>query len=187
MGKTADAIAEGIAIAAAAARLAVSNRIIVATIGEGAAFDVERFAPFARDTLLHLAEEQERAADLMQKEIKNARGLRADAAGTHDYKGRDVRNLKRRERQYRGVAELLRSFADDPLSIEALIDQSRDAAWHDVEKHLMRRLSAEASHPEHAADYAAMRDARIQALQRVDLERLEAHQRRLGQLPAAEG
>ena len=39
MGKTADAIAEGVAIATAAARLTVRNHILVETIAHGAPFD----------------------------------------------------------------------------------------------------------------------------------------------------
>ncbi len=178
MGRTADAIAEGISIAAAAARLAVRNHILVETIARDEHFDAQRFAPFARATLLHLAEEQEAAAELAQRQRKKAWGKFSDPDGTHDYRDRDTRNLRRRRRQYLGVAKALRAFADDGVSVDALIEQSRDAAWHDVESNLQRRLTVEAMRPEFDPDYETMREARMQSLRLVDLPRLAAHRRR---------
>ncbi len=61
MGKTADAIAEGVSIASAAARLAVRNHILVATIAQDEPFDADRFAVAAQETLIALADEQDAA------------------------------------------------------------------------------------------------------------------------------
>ena len=44
MGRNADAIAEGVAIATAAARLAVKNHILVGTIAQGGVFDAVMIA-----------------------------------------------------------------------------------------------------------------------------------------------
>ena len=114
MGRNADAIAEGVSIADAAARLAVRNRILVDTIARNEPFDPERVAPFARETLLALAAEQEAAADLTRKQRKKAWGKYSDPDGTHDYRDRDTRNLRRRQRQYTGVAKVLRERRIDP-------------------------------------------------------------------------
>lgn len=179
MGKTADAIAEGVSIAFAAARLSVRNRILVETIANGELFDEERFAPYARDTLRALAAEQESAAALAKKQRKKAWGKFTDPDGTHDYRDRDTRNLRKRHRQYTGVAKALRARADDPDEIRALVEASRDAAWGDVEANLQRRLRVEGMRPDLDPDYERMRAARMQSLRLVDIPRLAAHRRNI--------
>ena len=175
MGKTAEAIAEGVSIASAAARLAIRNRILVETIAHDEAFDVVAFTPFARETLLGLADEQEQAAALVKRQRKKAWGKFTDPDGTHDYRDRDTRNLRRRGRQYAGVATALRRMADDPHVVRTFIEQSRDAAWGDVEANLQRRLRVEGMRPELDPDYDRMRAARMQSIRLVDLPRLAAH------------
>lgn len=185
MGRTADAISEGLSIAAAAARLAVRNRILVETVSDGEAFDVAHFVPVARDVLIALAEEQEEAAELAHRQRRKAWGRHSDPDGTHDYRDRDTGNLRKRYKQYVGVAKQLRAQAADEAALRELVEQSRDAAWHDVEANLLRRLRMESEHPERDADYASMREARIQSLQMIDLPRLAAHRRRLAAGAAA--
>lgn len=177
MGKTADAIAEGVSIASAAARLAIRNHILVETIAHDAPFEVAAFAPYAHDVLVSLAEEQEQAADLANRQRKKAWGKFTDPDGTHDYRDRDTRNLRRRRRQYVGVAKQLRLIAEDPHAVRTLVEQSRDAAWGDVEANLQRRLRVEGMRPELDPDYERMRAARMQSIRLVDLPRLAAHRR----------
>lgn len=185
MGRTAEAIAEGLSIAHAAARLTIRNRILVDTISGGESFDSEHFTQFARETLLALADEQQTAAELAQRQRKKAWGRHSDPDGTHDYRDRDTGNLRKRHRQYTGVAKELRAQADDPEALRRLLEESRDAAWGDVEANLLRRLRVESAHPELDEDYASMREARIQSLQMIDLPRLAAHRRRLAEGAAA--
>ncbi|WP_169581949.1 MULTISPECIES: asparagine synthase [Microbacterium] len=184
MGKTAEAIAEGVSIASAAARLAVRNHILVETIAHDAPFEVSAFAPFAHDTLIALAEEQEAAAALAKKLRKKAWGKFTDPDGTHDYRDRDMRNLRKRHRQYVGVAKELRRIAEDPHAVRALVEQSRDAAWGDVEANLQRRLRVEGMRPDLDPDYDKLRAARMQSLRLVDLPRLAAHRRHLAEVEA---
>jgi hypothetical protein len=180
MGKTADAIAEGVSIASAAARLTIRNRILVDTIANDEPFDVAGFGPFARATLIALAEEQEAAAELAKQQRKRAWGRFTDPDGTHDYRDRDTRNLRKRHQQYVGVAKELRRMADDPHVVRSLVEQSRDAAWGDVEANLQRRLRVEGMRPELDPDYERMRAARMQSIRLVDLPRLASHRRRVG-------
>ncbi|MEV8267269.1 asparagine synthase [Microbacterium sp. NPDC076911] len=179
MGKTADAIAEGVAIAYAAAKLAIRNRILVGTIARGEDFDAARFASFAQETLNHLAEEQEEAAELARRQVKRAWGKFSDSGGTHDYRDRDTRNLRKRRKQYRGVAKQLRLQAQDPHAVRVLVEQSRDAAWGDVAANLERRLNVEGMRPDLDPNYQMMRNARMQSLRLVDLPKLAAHRRHL--------
>lgn len=189
MGKTSDAVAEGVSIASAAARLTVRNHILVETIAHDESFDVDQLAPFARETLVALAEEQEEAAALAKKQRKRAWGKFTDSDGTHDYRDRDMRNLRKREQQYRRVAKELRVRADDPEAVRDLVEQARDAAWGDVEANLQRRLRVEGMRADVDPDYDMMRGARMQALRLVDLPKLSAHRRTLAKgeaLQAAE-
>ncbi|SDG71877.1 asparagine synthase [Microbacterium pygmaeum] len=179
MGKTADAVAEGVSIASAAARLSVRNHILVQTIGQDVPFDGAAVGAFARDTLIALADEQQAAADLAKKQRKKAWGKYSDPDGTHDYRDRDTRNLRKRYRQYVGVAKELRQRAEDPEAIGGLVEQARDAAWGDVESNLERRLNVEGMRADVDPDYATMRAARMQALRLVDLPRLASHRRAL--------
>lgn len=177
MGRTADAIAEGVAIATSAARLTVKNHILVGTIGQGGSFDVARYVNDAREALLTLAQESEDAAAFVTTQRKRAHGRYSDPHGTHDYRDRDVRNLKRRAKQASGVAQKLREMAADPEALRFLVEAARAAAWGDVANNLQGRLRVESMRPDQDPDYAVMREARMQALRLVDLQALASEQR----------
>ncbi len=177
MGKNADAINEGEAIALAAARLALKNRILVQTVGRGADFDAAEFVPIANEILAALALEASDGASHLGSLRRTARSKRTESRGTHDYRAGDVKNLKRRAKQSAGVAARLDQLADDPARVLAFIEEARDAAWHDVEQNLARTLDATTLHPENDPDYERMRAARMQALAQVDLQALEVQQK----------
>lgn len=185
MGRNADAIEEGVAIALAAARLSVKNRILVSTISLGTSFDPDRFVDAARDVLTALADQQEETAAAVTKARRAAWGRHTQPHGTHDYRDRDVRNLRRRAKQYSGVAKALRGKADDADELRHIVDQAREAAWHDVEANLEGRLRIEAMRPDQDPDYESMREARMQALRLVDLQKLSAQARRKRKVGAA--
>lgn len=178
MGRTSEAVAEGVAIASAAARLAVRNRIIVTTIAGGGTYDPAVFAAFARETLQGLAAEQASAADQAKLARRRAWGRFSTSEGTHDYRERDTKNLRKRRKQYLGVAEALRAWAADAERVAELVQTARDAAWSDVETNLQRRLAIEGETFESDPDYDRMRKARMDALRMVDLAKLAAHTKR---------
>ncbi|MFT4233541.1 MAG: asparagine synthase [Microbacterium sp.] len=172
MGRQADTIAEGLAIVHAAARLALKNRILVDTIAQGETFDPTHFVPSAHDVLTELAlEAEEHAADLSRMR-KAAWGKHSQSRGTHDYRDRDVRNLRRRMRQSEGVAKALRTEAEDDDAMLELVERARESAWDDVRKSLDTKLRVEAMRPDEDPDYQKMRGARMQALRLVDLQKL---------------
>lgn len=178
MGRTKEAIAEGLSIATAAARLGVRNRILVQTIARGGQFDGEVFAEYARKILKALADEQDQAAERVTHQRKRAWGRFSDSSGTHDYRDRDTRNLRRRAKQSRGVAKELRVFADDPARVAGLVSDARNAAWGDVEANLTQRLDVEGMTADADPEYAQMRKARMDALRMVDLARLASQAKR---------
>nr|WP_246383689.1 asparagine synthase [Microbacterium proteolyticum] len=165
-------------IATAAARLAVRNRILVETIARGGQFDGDVFAEFARAVLSSLADEQDQAADRVTHQRKRAWGRFSDSSGTHDYRDRDTRNLRRRAKQSRGVAKELRTFAGDPERVASLVADARIAAWGDVEANLSQRLDVEGMTADADPEYAQMRKARMDALRMVDLARLASQAKR---------
>jgi len=177
VGRTADAVAEGVAIATSAARLVVKNRILVGTIAQGESFDAGRYVQDAREALLLLATESEEAAEMATRLRKRAHGRYSDPAGTHDYRDRDVRNLKRRAKQATGVAQRLQAMAEDTTALRDLVEQARHAAWGDVAGNLQRRLQVEGMRADQDPDYETMREARMQALRLVDLQALASEQR----------
>lgn len=177
MGRTADAVAEGVAIATAAARLSLKNRILVGTIAQGGAFDVEHYLDVAKAALIDMARESEEAAEHLTALRKRARGRHSDPHSTHDYRDRDVRNLRRRVKQSVGAAEQLRKMAEDDAALHALVEAARSAAWDEVRGNLDRRLRVEGMRPDQDPDYDTMREARMQALKLVDLQALSSEQR----------
>lgn len=177
VGRTADAIAEGVAIATAAARLAVKNHILIGTIAEDGVFDMDKYIDDAREALRAMAEESEEAAATVTALRKRARGRHSDPAGTHDYRDRDVRNLRRRAKQSTGVAVRLREIMQDREQLAAIVEEARSAAWADVRHNLDRRLRVEGMRPDQDPDYNRMREARMQALRLVDLQALSSEQR----------
>jgi hypothetical protein len=185
LGRTADAIAEGLQIAWAAARLAVKNLILVETIAGGEDFEPESMAGEAREVLLALATEQEAAAVLVHRQRRKAWGKYTEPGGTHDYRDRDTRNLRKRHKQYVGVAKGLHEYASDHDTVLRLVEEARASAWADVEGNLSRRLAVEGMRADADPEYGAMREARMTAVTMIDLQRLEARQRKLGLLPEA--
>lgn len=177
MGRTADAIAEGVAIATAAARLAVKNHILIGTIAENGVFDTDKYIADAREALRAMAEESEEVERNLTELRKRARGRHSDPSGTHDYRDRDVRNLRRRAKQSHGVATKLRDMMEDEAALRVIVEEAREGAWADVRHNLDRRLRVEGMRPDQDPDYDRMREARMQALRLVDLQALSSLQR----------
>ena len=84
MGRTKEAIAEGLSIATAAARLAVRNRILVDTIARGGHFDGEVFAELARETLRSLADDVHAPELVLDAYLLRALAVAGWAPSFHD-------------------------------------------------------------------------------------------------------
>lgn len=180
--KLADMVAEGLYIASAATRLSLKNRILVDILAGGEDFAIDRFVPDARETFLSLAAEAEADAERTRRQRKVASGRFSDSDGTHDYRSRDVGNLRRRRKQSLRVARELRARAEDPAELRQLVEAARDAAWAEVALNIDRTLRIEAARPDLEPDYEKMREARMQSLRLVDIPRLSAHRRHLAKL-----
>ncbi|KJL37105.1 MULTISPECIES: hypothetical protein [Microbacterium] len=179
VAKTKDVVAEGLYIAAAATRLTLKNRMLVALISSDADFDVELFLPDAQEALLALAREAEADGKRAERERKRASRRFSLSDGTHDYRSRDVKNLRRRRKQSLRIAEELQQRAADEATLRELVEAAREAAWSEVSRNIDRRLRIEAARPDLEPDYEKMRKARMMSLKLVDLPKLAAHRKRL--------
>jgi len=171
-------IFEGIHIAEAALRMALKNRILVESIGEGHDFDPSSFIDEAREIMLGLAQEAHDSAARVAEQRKSAWGLHTKSRGTHDYRDRDTGNLRRRGREYKRVAKELERRAGDEAELLRIIEQAREAAWEDVAANIASTLKLVVQRPDLDADYAQMREARMEALKSVDLTALAGQQRK---------
>jgi len=181
-GRMRDQVAEGLYIAAAATRLVLKNKILVEILAGGADFDVDRFIPDARDTLLGLAAEADGDAQHIRAEGKKASRRFRDPHGPSDYSNRDVRNLRRRRKESERIATELRKRSEDEDELRRLVEAAREAAWAEVSRNIDSTLRIEAARPDLEPDYEKMREARMMSLRLVDLPRLEAHKRRQEEL-----
>ena len=100
----------------------MKNQILVGTIAQGGTFELDHYMDEARVALRAMADESEQAAEHLTALRKRARGRHSDPHGTHDYRDRDVRNLRRRAKLSIGVAEHLRAMAEDPEALRLLAD-----------------------------------------------------------------
>jgi hypothetical protein len=182
VGRTAEEVDEGVAIATSAARLVVKNRILVDTIGGDGAFVAEHYAENARKALINLAIEAEAAVEHIEELRKSARGRFSDPRGSHDYRERDMRNLRRRQKQSAGLAAYLRALIQDDAAILELVNQARKAAWEEVQSNLHRRLFVEGMRADEDPNYGAKRDERMKALKDVDLAALAKAAKRKGRV-----
>ncbi|MFT3797297.1 asparagine synthase [Microbacterium sp.] len=177
--RTRDVVAEGLYIASAATRLSLKNAILMHVLAGGENFAVDRYLPEAREILETLAAEAEVDAARIEQEQKVAKNRHYDSDGTHDYRSRDLRNLRRRQKQSLHVANELRARTEDEEEVRQIVLEARDAAWGEVAANIERTLDALAARPDLDVDYERMRTARMQALRLVDLPRLKAHRRNL--------
>lgn len=176
--KVHEAVAEDLYLAAAATRLTLKNRILVETLAQGEDFDTERFVAEAREMLLELADESDQEAERVREESRGAWRRFRKKGGAHDYRAHDIGNLRRRRAQAQRTAAELRERAGDDAELRELVETARDAAWEEVSRNIDRSLRISAARPDEDPDYESMREARMQALQLVDLPRLSAWQRK---------
>lgn len=172
-----DVVAEGLYIAAAATRLALKNRILVESISDDENFDVDHYVAEARVIVLGLADEASAEAERVSRQLKDSWRRFDASSGTHEYRSRDARNLRRRRKQAQHTARELRERAADDEAMTRLVFAARDAAWGELAANIDRSLRATAARPDLDPDYDRMRTARMQALRLVDLPRLGAQRR----------
>jgi hypothetical protein len=117
---------EGLLIASAAARLAVSNELIERSLRDGFDFDERRLRLSVRSQLLALARENEEDAE----RLGGVRDAVVERAAPDD--DRDSPRLDRRIAVSSGLAARLRELSADPQAVDELAGRSREAALDEL-------------------------------------------------------
>ena len=132
--------AEGLLLIEYACRLAVKNALVVTALRDDGPLDRAAAARTAATELRHLAAQAVASADRMVEERATARQVGGRPLHEHDYRRTDTRNLVRRERAYREVAERAIAWSRDDAHLDRLVEAARAAAWDEVAAAIEARL-----------------------------------------------
>lgn len=142
-------VEDGVLIAVAGVRMAVKNRLIVASLREGEPYDANAYEAVARNELQKLCREKKRDAE---RTTSNE-------------------NLKRRINFE--LADRLLELSEDEDFTAALAEEARASAWEEVSAALTDKVTRQFAIDENAAEYAARRQERLRLLVELDLPQLE--------------
>ena len=106
-------IDDGVLVALAAVRLAVTNRLIVRSLRDGQDYDEERVRERVTRELRKLAAEKEKDAARIRAVLETVGDKPGAADGPDDFRARDAKTLKRRAKVSSGLAERLTELATD--------------------------------------------------------------------------
>lgn len=127
--------------------MSVKNRIIVGAVRDGLDFDVVAISAFATDELLKLADQNVVLARRQYTE----------------------RNIS----IYRSLANALTNAATDTDALEALVEQSRRGAWHELSSAVTTSLAMREHGPQSDPRYEIERPERLRQFIAIDMARLE--------------
>ncbi|WP_423919545.1 hypothetical protein ACPEEZ_12520 [Frigoribacterium sp. 2-23] len=164
------AVGEALLIARQAAIVAITNRIIVRALHEGAVFDRDHTEALVREELGRLADEQRTTARRMSSERRKAGRARGRSKHQHDYRRDDDFALWFRENTYTTVADRLLALQDDSDWVDDIVAIAVDRAWGDVGAAVVTRVRSAVVVEDD--DYAEHRDERLRGLIDDDLEAL---------------
>jgi hypothetical protein len=106
-------IEDGVLVAVAAVRLAVTNRLIVRSLRDGQDYNEERLRQRVTTELQKLAAEKEKDAKRIRKVLETVSEKPGAAAGPSDFRARDAKTLERRAKVSEGLAERLTELSVD--------------------------------------------------------------------------
>jgi hypothetical protein len=120
-------IADGVLVALAAVRLAVTNRLIVRSLRDGKDYDEQRVRLRVTKEILNLAVEKEKDAKRIRKVLETVGDKPGAADGPADFRSRDAKTLKRRAKVSSGLAARLAELATDPELVGEVADRAHSA------------------------------------------------------------
>ncbi|HEY4153559.1 MAG TPA: hypothetical protein VGM38_09580 [Pseudolysinimonas sp.] len=107
-------IDDGVLVALAAVRLAVTNRLIVRSLRDGQDYDEERVRQRVTKEMLKVAAEKEKDAARIRAVLETVGTKPGAADGPADFRARDAKTLKRRAKVSSGLEARLTELATDP-------------------------------------------------------------------------
>lgn len=120
-------IDDGVLVALSAARLAVTNRLIVRSLRDGQDYDEERVRQRVATELEKLAAEKAKDAKRIRKVLETIGDKPGAAVGPSDFRARDAKTLKRRAKVSEGLAERLIEMSVDPDVVGQVADRAHAA------------------------------------------------------------
>ncbi|HEY4225491.1 MAG TPA: hypothetical protein VGM70_06725 [Pseudolysinimonas sp.] len=164
-------IDDGVLVALAAVRLAVTNRLIVRSLREGKDYDEERVRLRVTNEILKLAVEKEKDAQRVRRLRRDAKERPGVAEGPGDFRARDAKTLDRRASVSAGLAARLAELATDPAVVGEIAERAHSAFLDEFAVSVARGARA-FQDPAASAPLSAMdRNAELQGLA-DDLDRL---------------
>ena len=120
-------IDDGVLVALAAVRLAVTNRLIVRSLRDGKDYDEQRVRLRVTKEILNIAVEKEKDAKRIRKVLETVGDKPGAADGPADFRARDAKTLKRRAKVSSGLAARLAELATDPDTVGEVADRAHSA------------------------------------------------------------
>ncbi|MEO6532695.1 MAG: hypothetical protein ABIO06_03860 [Pseudolysinimonas sp.] len=120
-------IEDGVLVALAAVRLAVTNRLIVRSLRDGQDYNAERLRQRVATEILKLAAEKEKDAERIRKILETVADKPGAADDASDFRARDAKTLKRRAKVSSGLAERLAELATDPDLVGEVAERAHTA------------------------------------------------------------
>ena len=120
-------IEDGVLVSLSAARLAVTNRLIVRSLRDGQDYDEQRVRARVTTEIQKLAAEKEKDAKRIRKVLETVGDKPGAADGPDDFRARDAKTLKRRAKVSEGLAERLTELATDPDTVGDIAERAHRA------------------------------------------------------------
>ena len=169
-------IEDGVLVALAAVRLAVTNRLIVRSLRDGQDYNEERLRQRVTNEILKVAAEKEKDAERIRAILETVADKPGAADDASDFRARDAKMLKRRAKVSEGLAERLNELAVDPDVLGEVADRAHAAFLDEFAVSVARGVRA-FDDPVRGAPLSAMdRNAALQGLSE-DLDALERARR----------
>jgi len=120
-------IEDGVLVALAAVRLAVTNRLIVRSLRDGQDYNEERLRQRVTNEILKVAAEKEKDAERIRAILETVADKPGAADDASDFRARDAKMLKRRAKVSEGLAARLNELAVDPDVLGEVADRAHAA------------------------------------------------------------
>jgi len=120
-------IEDGVLVALAAVRLAVTNRLIVRSLRDGQDYNEQRLRQRVTTEILKVAAEKEKDAERIRAILETVADKPGAADDASDFRARDAKMLKRRAKVSEGLAERLNELAVDPDVLGEVADRAHAA------------------------------------------------------------
>jgi len=157
-------IEDGVLVALAAVRLAVTNRLIVRSLRDGQDYNEERLRQRVTNEILKVAAEKEKDAERIRAILETVADKPGAADDASDFRARDAKMLKRRAKVSEGLAERLNELAVDPDVLGEVADRAHAAFLDEFAVSVARGVRA-FDDPVRGAPLSAMdRNAALQGL-----------------------